>query len=54
VKRINGSLLMGHAHPACALGELRQIGKTSPGAAGVLPHPPAAFDGVEVVPTMSR
>jgi hypothetical protein len=29
-----------------------EIGKTPSGADGVLPHPPEAFNGVEVVPTM--
>ena len=52
VELINGSLLMRHEHLACALVELMEIGKTSSGANGVLHHPPEAFDGVEVVPTM--
>ena len=53
VERINRSLLMGPEHVACALVELQQIGKTASGADGVLHDPPEAFDGVEVVPTMS-
>ena len=52
MQRIHGSLLMGYEHPACALVELLEVANTSPGADGVLPHPPEAFDGVEVVPTM--
>ena len=52
VKRINGSLLMGHEHLAGALVELMQIAKTPSCANRVLHHPPEAFDGVEVVPTM--
>jgi len=54
VKRIHGSLLMGHESLASAAGELRQIRQTSSGPDHVLPHAPAAFDGVEVVPTMGR
>src|SRR5262245_57820695 len=53
VELINRALLMGPEHVACALVELQQIGKTASGADGVLHHPPEAFDGVEVVPTMS-
>ena len=41
-------------HPPGALVELQQIGQTASGADGVLHHPPEAFDGVEVVPTMGR
>src|SRR5262249_6321986 len=54
VKRINGSLLMGHEHVARALIELMQSRKTSSGTDHVLHHAPKAFDGVEVVPTMGR
>jgi hypothetical protein len=39
---------------ACALVELMEIGKTSSGADRVLHDPPETFDGIEVVPTMSR
>ena len=54
MKRIHGSLLMGHEHLACALVYLLEIAKTSPGADRVLHHPPDAFNGVEVVATMGR
>jgi hypothetical protein len=54
VKRIDGSLLMGHEYLSCALVELMQIRKTPSGADGVLHHAPKTFDGVEVVPTMGR
>ncbi len=54
VERIHGSLLMGHEHLACAVVELMQIRKTPSGANRVLHHAPKAFDGIEVVPTMSR
>ena len=43
---------MRHEHLAGALVELMQISKTSSGPDGILHHPPEAFDGVEVVPTM--
>jgi len=36
VKRIDGPLLMGHEHPAGALGERMQIGKTPSGSNGVV------------------
>ena len=52
VKLVEGALVMCHQHPTGTLGELPQIGKTSSGTDGVLPHPPETFDGVEVVPTM--
>jgi hypothetical protein len=52
MKRIDGTLLMRHKHLAGALVELRKIAKTASGADGVLPHPPEAFDGMEVVATM--
>ena len=45
---------MCHQHPPSALVELPQIGKTASGPDGVLHDPPEAFDGVEVMPTMSR
>ena len=54
VKRINGSLLMGHEYLARAAVELMQIRKTSSGPDRVLHHPPEAFDGVEMVPAMGR
>jgi hypothetical protein len=52
VERINRSLLMRPEHLACALIEQMEIGQTPAGADGVLPHPPEAFHGVEVVATM--
>jgi hypothetical protein len=52
MKRINGSLLMGHEHLTRAVIELMQVRKTPSGANRVLHHAPKAFDGVEVVPTM--
>ena len=52
MKRIDGTFLMRHQHLAGALVELRKIAKTASGADGVLHHPPEAFDGMEVVPTM--
>ena len=52
VKRINGSLLMGHEHTSRALIELMQIEKTPAGPDPVLHHPPKAFNGIEVVTTM--
>ena len=54
VKFVDGSLLMRHQHPTGALVELQEIGKTSSGTDRVLHHPPEAFDGVEVMPTMGR
>src|SRR6266566_3260678 len=54
VKRINWTLLMGHEYLARALVELMQIGKIPSRSNAVLHHPPEAFDGVEVVPTMGR
>jgi hypothetical protein len=54
VKRIKRSLLMRQEHPAGALGSLLQSANRSSGAAGVLPHPPKAFEGVEGMATMSR
>jgi len=45
---------MCHQHPPGALVELQQIGETASGTDGVLHDPPEAFDGIEVVATMSR
>ena len=44
MKRIDGSLLMGHEHVARALIELMQSRKTSSGPDHVLHHAPKAFD----------
>ena len=44
MKRIDGSLLMGHEPVARALRELRQIRKTASGTDRVLHHAPEAFD----------
>src|SRR5712691_10526050 len=52
VKRINGSRLMRHEHPARSLVELMQIGKTPSGANSVLHHTTKTFNGIEVVSTM--
>src|SRR5262249_35005419 len=52
VKRIDGSLLMGHQYLACALVYQMEMSKTSSRANAVLHHPPEAFNRVEVVPTM--
>ena len=49
---INGALLMCHEHLAGALGEQRQIAKTSSGADRIFHRPPEAFHGVEGVPTV--
>ena len=54
VKRINWTLLMGHEYVARALVELMQIGKTPSRANAVLHHPPEAFNGVEMVPTVGH
>jgi hypothetical protein len=54
VKRINGSLLMGHESLARAVVELRQIRTTPSGPDHVLHHAPAAVDGVEMGPTRGR
>ena len=54
MKRINGSLLMSHEHLSRALIELMQMRKTPAGADRVLHDTPEAFDGIEVVATMSR
>src|SRR5262245_17261125 len=51
---IHGSLLMGHAHVACAVGELRQSRHTASGAARVLHVAPAACKGREVMAPMGR
>jgi hypothetical protein len=52
MKRIDGSLVMGHEHVARALIELMQIGKTPSGADLVLHHAPEAFNGIEVMPAL--
>jgi hypothetical protein len=49
VQRRDGALWMRPEPLADALRELRQLAQTSPGAAGLLPHPPEAFDGGEVM-----
>jgi hypothetical protein len=54
MKRINGSLLMGHEHVSRALVELMQIRKTPSGADRVFHRPPETFDGIEVVTTVGR
>src|SRR4030095_7340527 len=48
VKRIDRSLVMRHEHAARAVGELRQSGKPSSGAAPVRQHAPEAFQRVAV------
>ena len=53
-KRINVALLMRWQHPASALVELMQIGKTLSGSDRALHHPPKTFDGIEVMTTMRR
>src|SRR2546427_9952942 len=45
---------MRHEPSASALVALLKIAKTSSSTARVLPHPPKAVDGVEVVATMGR
>jgi hypothetical protein len=54
VKRIDGSLVMGPEYVAGTLVELMQRRETPSGTDRVLHDPPEAFDGIEVVPTMSR
>ena len=54
MKRIHGSLLMGHEHVSRALGELRQSRQTPSGTERVLHHAPEAFEGIAVRPTMGR
>lgn len=49
MKRINGSLVMGHEDVTGALVELMQIGQTPSGADPVLHHPPKTFHGIEVM-----
>ena len=44
---------MGHEYLAGTLVERREVAKTSARANGVLHHAPAAFNGVEVMATMS-
>jgi hypothetical protein len=46
-------LLMPHEHPARALVELMEIGKTPSGPDPVLQHAPETFDQVKVVTTPS-
>ena len=53
VKRKYWSLVLRHEHSARALVELMQIGKATSGAEPVLHHPPEAFNGIEVVTTVS-
>ena len=52
VKRINGTLLMGHKYLAGAFVKLHQVAKAASCPNRALHHPPEAFDGVEMVPTM--
>jgi hypothetical protein len=54
VKFIDGALLMCHKHLAGARIELRERGQTSSCTNSILPHAPEAFDGVEVMATVSR
>ena len=51
VKRIDGSLVMGHQYLACALVEQMEIGKTPSRSHAVLHHAPEAFNGIAVGPT---
>ena len=50
---LNWLLLMRHEHLTCALVELMQSGKTPSGSDRILHHPPEAFNGGEVMATMS-
>jgi hypothetical protein len=52
VKRLNGTLLMGHKYLAGAFVKLHQVAKAASCPNRALHHPPEAFDGVEMVPTM--
>ena len=54
VKLIDRALLMRHEHLAGSPVELLEGTETAPRSNDVLHHPPEAFDGVEVVPTMGR
>ena len=54
VKRKYWSLVLRHEYSARALVELVQIGKAPSGANPVLHHPPEAFNGIQVVTTVSR
>jgi len=54
VTRIHGSLLVGQEHSAGARVELLESTTPSPGADGVLHHPPEAFEGVEVRSAVGR
>src|SRR4029450_663445 len=54
VKRIDGTLLIGHKHLASAPVELHQVAKAASYTNRVLHHPPEAFDGVEVMSGVGR
>jgi hypothetical protein len=54
VKLRDGAFLMGHAHTACALGEVTEIGNIPSSAALLLQHAPEACKGMEVMSTMGR
>ncbi len=54
MKLIDRSLLMRHKHLACTLVQQMEIGETPASSDGILHHPPEAFNGVEMVPTMGR
>ena len=54
VKRRDGSFLRRHKSLACALRELLKRATTPSSADGVLPHPPAAFDGGAVLSAGGR
>ena len=51
VQLIERALVMRHAHLAGAPGELLEAAETAPRSHSILPHPPKAFDRVEVVAT---
>src|SRR5262245_34274125 len=51
MERRAGPFLMRHEHLPRALVERRQVGQAPSGPAGVLPPPPEAFDGLEMVTT---
>ena len=52
MKRINRSLLMRHEYLTRSLVQQMEIGKTSSGTHSVLPHPPEAFNGIQVMTTV--
>src|SRR2546427_7184475 len=52
--RIDGPLLMRHAHLTCPFRELMQITHTPSRSESVLHRPPEAFEGMEVVTTVGR